>query len=357
MHPIASKIRQLGLYLLAWIPVAAIVAYLLIAVSGMTRLEAAVLAPILCLIYAFDCLSVWYPCKATPIETSGFVRLLATHGLGAGIMSAIWVFIARGIAHMLASSPSFRGLPAHVERASSLLFVIGLLLYILAAGLYYKLLAVQQSQALEQRLNEAKLLARDAELRALKTQINPHFLFNSLHSISALTSIDPGRARDMCVALADFLRLTLGMGERTIIPLEEELSLLRKYVAVEKIRFGARLSMQEDVQLDALACTVPPLLLQPLIENAVAHGIANLPQGGWIKLEVHRSGAQDSLDIRVSNNYDCDIPPRRRNGVGLVNVRQRLEARYGDRAHFLVNKTEDCFEVRMNLPAETLVQR
>ncbi len=355
MHPILGQIRRLGAYLLAWLPAAALLGYLYANVGGMTPLQAGVLAPLLCLVYAFDCLSVWYSCKVTPIETAGFGRLLTTHLLGAGVMSALWVLIGRGIVRLLAYGPSFAQLPALYNRVSSLTFVAGLLLYLLAVGLFYKLLAMQQAQELEQRLHEAKVLARDAELRALKTQINPHFLFNSLHSISALTSIDAARAREMCVALADFLRLTLGMGEKTVIPLEEELALLHKYLAVEKIRFGARLQMEEEVDPAALSCTVPPLLLQPLIENAVAHGIAHLPEGGWIKLDVHRNGSADWLNIRVANNYDPDLPPRRRNGVGLVNVRQRMEARYGPQARFAVNKTEDLFEVKMEIPAETLV--
>jgi sensor histidine kinase YesM len=143
------------------------------------------------------------------------------------------------------------------------------------------------------------------------------------------------------------------MGEKAVIPLEEELSLLRKYLAVEKIRFGARLRMEEDVDLAALHYTVPPLLLQPLIENAVSHGIANLPEGGWIKLAVHRNG-DDRMHLSVANNYDPDTPPRRRNGVGLVNVRGRMDARYGKRAQFAINKADDRFEVTLEIPAETL---
>ena len=355
MHPILGQLRRLVLYLLAWVPFAALLFYVLSAVGGMARGEAGILVPLLCLIYAFDCLTAWYTCKSTPLETSSILRLGSTHLLAAGIMSAIWVLIARGLARLLAYSPSYTDAPAHVSRDASLLFATGVLLYLLSVGLHYVLLALQQSQIAEQRANAAKVLARDAELRALKTQINPHFLFNSLHSISALTSIDPARARDMCVALADFLRLTLGMGEKAVISLEEELALLRKYLVVEKIRFGARLQMQEDVELDALAVTVPPLLLQPLIENAVTHGIANLPQGGWIKLQIHQDKSQDLVQIKVANNYDPDTPPRRRNGVGLVNVRQRIEARYGTRAQFAVEKKEDEFQVQLVFPAETMV--
>jgi two-component system sensor histidine kinase AlgZ len=354
MHPILGQFRRLGLYLLAWLPFAALLYYLLTAFGGMTRYEAEVLVPILCILYAFDCLSAWYTCKATPIESSGFLRLISTNLLAAGIMSSLWVLIARGLARLLATSSSFAQAPEHVSRNASLLFGTGVMLYLLSVGLHYVLLALQQSQAAEKRLSAARVLARDAELRALKTQINPHFLFNSLHSISALTSIDASRAREMCVALADFLRLTLGMGEKTVIPLEEELVLLRKYLAVEQIRFGARLRMEEDIDQATLAYTVPPLLLQPLIENAVNHGIANLPEGGWIKLIVQNE-AGERLHIAVSNNYDPDTPPRRRSGVGLVNVQQRMEARYGKRAQFRVNKSEECFEVTLEIPAEAMV--
>ena len=355
MHPILGQFRRLGLYVLAWVPFAALLYYLFTAFGGMTRYEAEVMVPILCLVYAFDCLSAWYTCKSTPIETSGFLRIVSTHLLAAGIMSSLWVLIARGVARLLAYSPSFAQAPEHLAHNVSLLFGTGVMLYLLSVGLHYVLLALQYSQAAEKRASAAKVLARDAELRALKTQINPHFLFNSLHSISALTSIDPARARDMCVALADFLRLTLGMGEKTVIPIEEELALLRKYLAVEKIRFGARMQMEEDIEAAALECTVPPLLLQPLIENAVTHGIANLPEGGWIKLAVRRDVQADLLHISVANNYDPDTPPRRRSGVGLVNVRQRMEARYGGRAQFVSTKIDDRFEVQLDIPAETLV--
>ncbi len=354
MHPILGQFRRLTIYLLAWVPFAGLLFYLFTAIGGLTHAEADVLVPILCLVYAFDCLTSWYTCKATPIESTGVLRLMGTHLLAAGIMSSLWVLIARGLAHLLAYWPSFAAAPEHLNRTASLLFVSGVMLYLLSVGLHYVLLAMQQSQATEQRLNAAKLLARDAELRALKTQINPHFLFNSLHSISALTSIDAGRARDMCVALADFLRLTLGMGEKEVISLEEELVLLRKYLAVEQIRFGARLRMEEEIETASLALTLPPLLLQPLIENAVNHGIASLPEGGWIKLQVHGNG-NDELHLSVANNYDPETPPRRRSGVGLVNVQQRMEARYGKRARFTVNKLDGRFEVSLEIPAEPLV--
>ncbi len=122
----------------------------------------------------------------------------------------------------------------------------------LSATSYYVFLAVLASREAEERAIVAQVLARDAELRALKAQVNPHFLFNSLNSISALTTSDAPKAREMCILLGDFLRRTLGLGEKLAIPLEEEMSLIHAYVAVEKIRFGARLHMEENIDQDAL---------------------------------------------------------------------------------------------------------
>jgi LytS/YehU family sensor histidine kinase len=235
-----------------------------------------------------------------------------------------------------------------------LLLGLGVLFYLLSVNFYYVLLAEQASQEAEARVLQASILAREAELKALKAQVNPHFLFNSLNSISALTSSDAPRAREMCVLLGDFLRRTLGLGEKSAIPLEEELSLVRAFLAVEKIRFGARIQMEENVEKEALEIQIPPLLLQPLVENAVAHGIANLVEGGWIKLDAHCGGG--NLSITIENNFDPDAPPRRRGGVGLANVRQRLLARYGERASFVVKTDSGCFRVEMVMPVELEVR-
>lgn len=197
---------------------------------------------------------------------------------------------------------------------------------------------------------QMSILAREAELKALKAQVNPHFLFNSLNSISALTSSDPAKAREMCILLGDFLRRTLGLGEKSAIPLEEEMSLIHAFLAVEKTRYGARLHMEESIAKDALSVDVPPLLLQPLIENAISHGIANLVDGGWIRLDV---GCENgSVSIVVENLFDPEAPMRRRNGVGLANVRQRLQTRYGNRSTFAAGAEGDRFRVAMTLPAE-----
>src|SRR5437588_8622550 len=125
---------------------------------------------------------------------------------------------------------------------------MGVVLYLLSGGLHYAALAAEASQDAARRAAESRTLARDAELQALRMQINPHFLFNSLHSIAALATVDGVRAREMCIRLSDFLRHSLGLGDRESIPLREELALAHNYLGVEQVRFGDRLRVHDEIQ-------------------------------------------------------------------------------------------------------------
>ena len=350
MHPILGNLRRLIPYLLAWIPLEGMLVYLLAVPGGLTWTEAFAVGIPLCVLYAFMCLAAFYSCRGAPLDRTGKLKIALTHSLAAVIVSGFWILAAKALAHVLSGFPIFRGLEPRLSKNFPLLFGTGILLYLLVVAFFYVLLAVQESQDAREREMKAGVLARDAELKALKAQVNPHFLFNSLNSISALTSSDPPKAREMCILLGDFLRRTLGLGEKAAIPLEEELSLIRSFLAVEKVRFGARIQMEENIDKEALDVFVPPLLLQPLVENAVVHGILNLVEGGCIKLEIHaRNGA---LSIAVENSFDPDSPPRHRGGVGLANVRQRLATRHGNLASFDVKTEGDRYCVAITMPAE-----
>jgi two-component system, LytTR family, sensor histidine kinase AlgZ len=350
MHPILGRLRQLGLYLVAWIPLAGTLVYLLGHSGDLRWTEATVLMFPLCILYAFICLAAWYPCRATPIEKSGFIKLLLTHLTAGVVLSAVWIQIGKALAGGMERWPSFLGLENRIARHFPLLFVTGVLLYVLSVTFYYVLLAEQASREAQERALEARVLARDAELKALRAQVNPHFLFNCLNSISALTSVDSGKARDMCILLADFLRTTLRVGGKETIALEEELALIRGYLAIEKVRFGARVQMEESVENEALGVPLPPLLLQPLVENAIRHGIANLPEGGIIGLSVRR--AENSVAIVVENSFDPDSPASLKTGLGLDNVRRRLHARYGNEASISAGAEGERFLVKLRLPAQ-----
>ncbi len=350
MHPLLTR-NRFGPYLVAWIPLAIILAFLTTAGGAISWVEAAAIVIPLCVLYAFICLSAWYTSKGAPIQPENTLRLFLGHITAAALVSALWVGLALGLVYLLAKTAAFQGLDQRFAPLTRIFFAAGFLLYLLAVASHYVILSLEASSEAEARILETNIHARDAELKALKAQINPHFLFNSLNSISALTSIDPSRARDMCVLLGDFLRMTLGLGEKNLVRFSEELELLEKYLAIEKVRFGDRLKMQEDIQEESKACLLPPLLLQPLVENAVKHGIASLPDGGQVRLSAERQNGR--LAIVVENSWDPEAPPRRSGGRGLKNVQQRLEARYGDEASIHVNTQGELFQVSLSLPVES----
>lgn len=350
LHPVLSRREYLAAYAGVW-AVLALLFIILIHTSGGIGLSETIvlLAPMLAL-YSVIGLSAWYVCKATPLRTARDARVYATHLTAGFALSFLWMQIGSFYARLLWRNAHFRGIEERYASHQTILLVGGVLLYLLTVGFFYVVVAIEASREAESRAAQTSMLARDAELRALRAQINPHFLFNSLNSISALTSIDGGRAREMCLLLADFLRLTLGMGEKSVIPFSDELDLLEKFMAIEKVRFGQRLRMEEKIEEETKRCLIPALLLQPLLENAVSHGIASMADGGLIRLEARVQDAR--LVILVENDRDEEAPSRRRNGVGLKNVRSRLEARYGKEATFRADAEEEKFRVSMSFPAE-----
>jgi two-component system, LytTR family, sensor histidine kinase AlgZ len=345
MHPLLAKGR-IVLYLLVWAAMGGLLGYLLTITGRLTWQEAGLLALPLALFYAFVCLAPWYMCRILPLGEGRLPKLVGNH-LAAGVVAALfWIVVAKVLGLGLS-----RYYPAVNERFSSqlpLLFGLGVLLYMLSVALHYVLLSLESSKESESREHEARTLAREAEIKALKAQINPHFLFNSLNSIAALATVDGVRARDMCIKLSDFLRNTLSLGERQSITLGDELALAQAYLAVEKVRFGARLQIELKTDSGCDECVVPPLFLQPLVENAVKHGIAGLVDGGTIRLEAHCE--KGWLQVTVQNEFDPDAPAVRRNGLGLQNVRNRLRAVYENQARLDTVVTGSVFVVAVDLP-------
>jgi two-component system, LytTR family, sensor histidine kinase AlgZ len=334
MHPVFAR-KWLPIYLGVWLFFGVLLAGLARMPETLTWREALLIAEPMCLFYAFVCLTPWYMCRKLPLRsTSAFAVAVKQNAASIIVATAIWVQIARLMAYLLDRSAQVR--PELPE-----LVIMGFLLYALSVAVHYMMFAVQQSR-------EAAVQARDAELRALKAQINPHFLFNSLNSITALTTVDPSRAREMCIRLSDFLRNTLGLGEKAVISWRDELALARTYLDVEQVRFGSRLKVEMNVDEACADCMVPPLVLQPLIENAVKHGIATLVDGGTIRVEGRVNDGH--LQVSVENGFDPDSPTPRRNGLGLRNVRSRLETRFGAEAKLTAQTDHNQFRAEMIVP-------
>jgi len=233
----------------------------------------------------------------------------------------------------------------------AMLFALGIPIYLLSALTHYLVLAGEQYHATEKRLLEADVAAREAELRALRAQLNPHFLFNSLNSINSLVGSDPEGARRMCEKLGDFLRRTLALGARDEVTVAEELEMVDHYLSIEAVRFGARLQVERAVTEEAQVCRVPPLLLQPLVENAIKHGVSNRIEGGCVRISAVRQG--DALVLGVENPIDEDAPAKAGEGVGLENVRRRLAVFGAREARLEAVREPGRFRVTLRLPAHT----
>lgn len=216
-----------------------------------------------------------------------------------------------------------------------------------AVGAYY--LSLQQ---LRLHLAQAQGAARDAELRALRLQVNPHFLFNSLNAVSALVSAQCNReANRMLASLSDFLRVTLAHDGRHDHALADELAMLDAYLAIEKARLGERLRLTMKVGPDLLDSVVPYLILQPLVENAIRHGIAPLSAPGRLDILVERAGARLLIDVQNDGQHRAYAE----SGIGLANVRERLHHLYGEEQQVDAAWNEDGrFHVRIAMPLRSM---
>lgn len=338
MHPLLRSAKGILQYTLVWFVPTLLIVGLLGITGTLHWADALILAVVLVLPYAAICLTPWYVCRMLPLKDEFLWKALLNHLAAAFISSVLWMKAAGFV------------LPQRLHQHLALLFAAGMMLYLLSVALHYVYLAIEDSKEAIRREQQARVLAREAELKALKAQINPHFLFNCLNSISALTAIDAAQAREMCIRLSDFLRNTLRMGEKEAIPFGEELALVNTYLAVEQVRFGARLKVERSIEAGCEGCSVPPLLLQPLVENSVKHGIASLVDGGTIQLRA--SCSNGSLHIRVENDFDPESPALRRTGLGLTNVRNRIATRHGNRGRLDVTVSESRHRVDVLIPCE-----
>lgn len=214
--------------------------------------------------------------------------------------------------------------------------------------LYYLLWYNSDLQEKEQKELRLQHMLKASELEMLKSQINPHFIFNSLNSISSLTITAPGEAQEMVIKLSDFLRSSLGKGNPEKHSLAEELKQMQLYLDIEKVRFGERLSVSHHVEEACNNMTLPNLILQPLYENAIKYGIYE--QLDNVEIQTRCFNKEGNLAISITNQYDCECTSKQGNGIGLMNVRNRLELIYGISDLVTIEKDKTHFTVHLVIP-------
>jgi hypothetical protein len=347
MHPILARPGRVAAYVAIWVALGALLAAMLALQGTMGWSAAAGFAVPLAIAYGFICLSAYYAAHGLPVDRADPARIAVTSASAAFLSTAIWLLFARGWLGIIGGFSRWPDVAAAFRGTAPTLFGFGLVLYLLALAVAYLATTFEAARDAERRGLELQVFAREAELRALRAQLDPHFLFNSLQSISALTAVDAAGARRMCLLLADFLRDTLVLGARERIPLESELSLAARFLAIEQVRFGSRLRVEIDPD-GAAAALVPPLILQPLVENAVTHGIAHVLEGGVVRIQA--AAGVTKVSVTVDNPRDPDAPPARGVGMGLANVRDRLRTSYGTEARLTTEAAPGRFVARVELP-------
>lgn len=343
---------RLLVHLGAWGLVGVLVTLLLNALVGMPWLAAACFALPLSLAAAPMSISGFYLSRAMPLRPDSITRVAGTVGSAAVVTGALWAALGHGwwLALHAAAVTGIDPGPAQPQRVTPILVVVGAMAYVVSMALHYLFRVYERAAAVERRALQSEISAREAELRALRAQIDPHFLFNSLNSISGLVGVDPSGARSMCQQLGDFLRDSLTLGGAGRISLSREVALVRQYLEIEQVRFGARLMVGSAVSAEAGQASVPALLLQPLVENSVRHGVATLIEGGVVQITAERAG--DRVVIVVENPRDPEAKSRRGTGLGLDIVRRRLAAAFGDEASMVVEPGEHAHRVVITIPVE-----
>jgi two-component system LytT family sensor kinase len=293
-------------------------------------------------------LSLWYPFSFFNATGSKNLVIAADLVFSGVISVSLWLLITRylTIAFLPSDNDYLTYWKATVPyRIGTGLFIYGVI--VLAYYLFVSLYNLSEKNAREARL---ETLVKETELKMLRSQINPHFLFNSLNSVSSLTITDPDSAREMVIKLSEFMRYALSKKDEQPVSLRSELENLRLYLDIEKVRFGDRLSTEEQIEDRCLDIKMPVMLLQPLYENAIKHGVYESTEIVNIRTKV--ACKNNILEIIISNNYDLTPSAKKGTGTGLLNVSRRLNLFYGNRASIKTTKEDGIYTVSLFIPAE-----
>ena len=346
-HPLLESRTRLIIWWLAWLLLATGQSLIIIFVYG-SKPETAITDGLISMIlYGLLGLAVWFPVRYM-LESDRQIYSSVLNVLVTGSLTILlWLFGSKFIVRLLVQEK----IDFEIFWHSALVFraTAGVLLYFMMILVYYLFLSATRLAEKARRQSQLETQVREGELKMLRSQINPHFLFNSLNSVSSLTVTDPLRAREMIVKLSDFMRYSLSSRNEQPVTLQNEMESLRLYLQIEKTRFGERLMIEEEIMPECLPAIMPGMLLQPLYENAVKHGVYESTEEVVIKTTAVKKN--DLVVITVTNNVDTEsVVTRKGAGIGLKNVSSRLELFFGQKADLTVSRTENSFSVVVRFP-------
>jgi sensor histidine kinase YesM len=345
-HPVTGSRRTVLIYSFVWLVISAtqgVLYYYVLQFPVPVVIAEALISNFL---FGFLGLLAWYPTRYIPFQRhSPFYSILA-HVIAGLLVLGTWLLLTVAILNA-----SFSNQEDYLEFLNGTIAwraILGGLVYLVLVLVYYLVTNSQKLQERAQQEERLKSLVREAELSMLKSQINPHFLFNSLNSIASLTMSNPDEARDMIISLSDFLRYSLKHRENEFVPLKEELGRMKDYLAIEKVRFGEKLLYEFEVGEECERFPVPTMIFQPLFENAIRHSVYESVDPITIRFAC--TPDRDFMKTVITNDYDPQVPSMKGTGVGLQNVRQRIELGYKEKASMHWTGKDGVFTVTILFP-------
>ncbi len=193
---------------------------------------------------------------------------------------------------------------------------------------------------------------KEAQLGNLKAQVNPHFMFNAINNIRALISEDPEKAKDMLMNFSDMFRYSLVHNDQKLVSISEEVEIVKKYLQLLSIQFEEKLTYDLDFEEGILEEKIPPMMIQLLVENAIKHGISELPDGGHVGINVFKDGTQNVIQVKNSGQLNNSVSIQKKLGVGLENIKQRLLLIYGEKSRLILGEEGENVIAQLRIPSQ-----
>lgn len=345
-HPITKNRRALNIYVTIWFLVLIINALIIMYGQDFALFISLADAMVSNILFGFLGLLVWYPTRYIPFKKETPVYSISAHITAGVVVILVWLVLTMAILGSLFSEDNAYNtflLNSVYWRA-----ILGIMIYLVLVLVYYLVINTRSLKERAQAEERLRTLVKESELNLLKSQINPHFLFNSLNSISSLILTNPEEAQEMIYRLSDFIRYSLKHRENEYVSLREEIGRMKDYLAIEKVRFGEKLIYRIDTSEECYEVQVPTMILQPLIENAIRHGVYESLTP--VEIEFSCTLVDGYLNLQIKNDFDPMHPARKGTGVGLQNVSERIRLAYDSKGSIFWKVDSKKFIVTLNIP-------
>jgi len=345
-HPVFQNIRAAIIYFGMWILIMGIHFFIIYFLFGFRLFVGLADSFIFNSIFSFLGIPVWYVVRYSVPSKKTLSNLVFNHLTSLALIVVIWISASYSILNVLFNSNELYR--SFLSTSIPYRIVSGVLFYVMLGLAYY--LVVYNNNLQEKMKEGARLgeLLKESELNMLRSQINPHFLFNSLNSISSLTITDPEKAREMLIKLSDFLRYSVSTSAAGFTSLEKEMANIQRYLEIEKVRFGDKLLFGFNMEGNCRDKKIPAMLLQPLFENAIKHGVYESTE--QVKIEMDCRYLDGCLEINLSNDFEPGARARKGAGVGLRNIRERLRLLYKNDTLMRTSVNGNKYQVFLCLP-------